>query len=207
MAVELFAPNNASFSAFWLIGMGALLFILGLNHRQDVLAKWDTLGFQWLHPRLRRYSSFFRFVWPLGTTPVCIVLLAIIFIAGWQVGLITALSYLVVASIEHLIKRKYSRARPAEVLSDVQVQQPKHPHDASHPSGDTLRAWFLALVFPTAFGLPWPATLLSGTIAVILSLGRISLGVHYPLDVLGGAGLGLLTAGFSIIAYQFAVIS
>ena len=117
------------------------------------------------------------------------------------------LTYLVAASVERMIKLKFLRSRPFEVLSDVQVQQPNHPHDPSHPSGDTLRVWFLALVFPAAFGLPWPVTLLTCTFAVILSLGRIALGVHYPLDVLGGAGLGLLAAGFTVIGYQLAVIS
>jgi membrane-associated phospholipid phosphatase len=196
-----------SYSALGLIGMGTLFFIAGLLHRHPVLAKWDARSFEWLHIRLRQHSSFFRFVWPLGTTPVCVVLLAIIYIASWQVGLVATVTYLVAAAIERPIKRKFHRPRPFEALADVQAQQPNHPHDPSHPSGDSLRVWYLALVFPAVFGLPWPVTLLTCSIAVILSLGRIALGVHYPLDVLGGAGLGLVAAGFAAIGYQLAVIS
>jgi len=207
MKAEFMDPSNNPNTTLWLVGIGTLFFILGLLHRQPVLAQWDTRTFQSLNTQLRRYSRFFRFVWPLGTTPVCILLLAIMYISSWQAGVVATLTYMVAATLERITKLKIGRLRPFEVLSGVQIQQPNPPHDPSHPSGDALRVWFLALAFPAAFGLPWPATLLTCAIAVILSLGRIVLGAHYPLDVLGGAGLGLLAAGISIISSSFGVIS
>jgi membrane-associated phospholipid phosphatase len=189
-----------------LMGIGCLLTTLGLLHRQPALARWDARAFQIWHAQLRRYAGFFRYLWPLGTTPVGIVLILIIYLASWQAGFVATLTYILAAMLERSIKMRFQRPRPFTALADVKMCQPSQPHDPSHPSGDTLRVWFLALIFPWTFVLPWPATLLTCTIAVILSLGRIALGVHYPLDVLGGAGLGLLAAVFFTIVYQLAVI-
>ncbi len=199
--------TNAEFTnAIALTGIGFLLVIAGLLHRTRTFSQWDAQTFLFLHTRLRRYSGFFRYIWPLGTTPVGIMLILIIFITSWQAGLIVALLYLITAIFERAIKLKVSRPRPFETLPGVVMSQPKNPRDPSHPSGDTLRVWFLALIFPLAFGLPWPVLALTITVALTLSLGRIALGVHYPLDVVGGAGLGSLAAGIAVISYQLAVI-
>ena len=114
----------------------------------QLLAQWDAQTFLLLHTRMRRYASFFRYIWPLGTVPVGITLILIMFMAGWQAGLIAALMYLAAAIVEWAIKRKVNRPRPFETLPGVVMSQPKNPSDASHPSGDTMRVWFLALRFP-----------------------------------------------------------
>ena len=202
MNIELASAFPISQAAFWLLSIGAAFTVLGLCHRQPALARWDARTFQNLHNKLEPYTGFFRYLWPLGTTPVAVILLLIVYIPGWRVGFAATLGYILAALLERAIKLCFQRPRPFTVLEDVQMRQPNPPHDPSHPSGDTLRVWFLAFVFPWAYALPWPMTLLIGIIASILSLGRIALGVHYPLDVLGGAGLGMLTAGVTIIGYQ-----
>lgn len=69
-----------------------------------------------------------------------------------------------------------------------------------------MRVWFLALIFPLAFGLAWPVYGLTITTATALSIGRIVLGVHYPFDVISGKGLGLLATALVVIFYQLTVI-
>jgi len=187
--------------AFSLFGLGLLLVIIGLLHQTSTFSHWDAQTFLFLHIKLRRYTGFFRYMWPLGTVPVGITLILIMFIASWQAGLSAALMYLLAAIVEWAIKRKVHRPRPFETLPGVVMSQPKNPSDASHPSGDTMRVWFLALVFPLAFALSWPVFALTCTVALILSLGRIALGVHYPLDVISGAGLGILFTGVFVISY------
>ncbi len=197
----LSTPN----AAFFLIGIGLLLVLIGLLHKTTALSLWDARSFLVLHTSLRCYSSFFRYLWPLGTVPVGITLILIIFMASWQAGLTAALIYLLAAVVEWAFKRKVNRPRPHETWPGVVMSQPKNPSDASHPSGDTMRVWFLALVFPLAYALPWPVFALTLSVAITLSLGRIALGVHYPLDVIGGAGLGILFTGLSILSYQLAI--
>jgi membrane-associated phospholipid phosphatase len=60
-----------------------------------------------------------------------------------------------------------------------------------------MRAWFLVISAGFVFGIPpWGVMLLS-VLAAAVSIGRIALGVHYPLDVISGAGLGILTASIA----------
>ena len=82
--------------------------------------------------------------------------------------------------------RRYPEPRP---LGHV-------PHDASFPSGHTTMAFASATVL-SYFRPRWaPAFFL---LAVAIGFSRVYVGVHYPLDVLGGAFLGLLI-GAAVIA-------
>jgi undecaprenyl-diphosphatase len=199
-AAFYFAPHTPQL-AFILTGIGLLLILTGLLHQTAVFSRWDAQTFLRWHIWLRRYAGIFRYLWPLGTVPVGIMLILILFIASWQAGLSAALMYGLAAIVEWAVKRRVRRPRPFETLPGVVMGQPKHPRDPSHPSGDTMRVWFLALVFPLGFGLPWPVYALSCSAALTLSLGRIALGVHYPLDIVGGAGLGILFTSLAIISY------
>ncbi len=86
----------------------------------------------------------------------------------------------------------YFRARPfAELPPDSVRLLFYKPTDSSFPSN--LAAVLFAIAVPVfvknkSFG----AVLLM--IAVLSSFGRIYIGIHYPLDVLGGAAIGTLAA-------------
>jgi undecaprenyl-diphosphatase len=188
-----------------LIGIGVILITTGLLYLRPA-AQWDARSFQTLYQHFRRFRRFFRFIWPLGTTPVAIAFIAMTFIVSTNFGLLTTSFFILTGVFERMIKIKLQRPRPYEALPNVTMYQPQEPHDPSHPSGDAMRGWFLAWIIPTAFGLSWPVYLLCGGTAAILSLGRVVLGVHFPLDVLGGTGLGFLAAGVLVIVYQFSLI-
>jgi undecaprenyl-diphosphatase len=143
----------------------------------------------------------------MGTVPVAMTLILIIFISSWQVGMITAIVFLIASLVERGVKLIIDRKRPFETLPKVNMIQPKAPNDPSHPSGDAMRVWFLALIFPLAFSLNWLVFTITIFFAIILSLGRIILGVHYPLDVIGGSGLGLISTGFTVLSCYFILVN
>ncbi|MCD6582336.1 MAG: phosphatase PAP2 family protein [Desulfuromusa sp.] len=140
-------------------------------------------------------------LWPLGKTPFLILMLCLLFFSGWSSGFQAVFFYGVIACLERLLKLLLKRQRPFSVLPAVRVLQAKQPHDPSHPSGDAMRIWYLAIVIPVAFSLPLSILLIFCLIAALVSLGRIAFGVHFPLDVIGGVGLGLLGAGLYLLLF------
>jgi membrane-associated phospholipid phosphatase len=89
-----------------------------------------------------------------------------------------------------VIKRKVSRRRPVEGLTDFQgVISP--PGCASFPSSHASASisFFLFLVWSQH-----PLALWAGAWAALVSYSRIYLGVHYPTDIMGGAVVGTISA-------------
>jgi undecaprenyl-diphosphatase len=182
-----------------LAGSGLVLTAVSCLHMTAMGRSWDFFVFHFLHVRLHRCARFFGYLWPLGTTPVTLLLLWMIYAMGLETGLPATLIFFGSAAIERIVKLTAQRRRPFDQFPDVEVVQPVRPHDPAYPSGDAMRVWFLAIVIPSSFDLAWPAALMAGIIATLLSIGRVVLGVHFPLDVIGGAGLGMLGAGLFFI--------
>jgi undecaprenyl-diphosphatase len=65
------------------------------------------------------------------------------------------------------------------------------PTDGSFPSGHAATSFAAATVLTYAWPRWWPAFLL---LALGIGFSRVYVGVHYPLDVVGGAVLGILVA-------------
>jgi undecaprenyl-diphosphatase len=103
-----------------------------------------------------------------------------------QVALADAVADLVAYGLRAAI----GRPRPAAVYPEpnplVHV-----PHGGSFPSGHSATSFACATVL--AFAVPRFRVLLF-LLAAAIAWSRVYVGVHYPLDVLGGAALGVLVA-------------
>ncbi len=180
-----------------LAGGGVVLFALGWLHRVPRIARWDAKLFLALHKSLRRALPLFRWLWHLGRLWGLLggaVLIALGL--GWRKGLAVVIAYGVVVLGETTIKRLVRRPRPYQVLPEATMGQPLEPVDSSFPSGDALRIWLLALTLMAWLPPVWTVPLV--VVAVAVSLGRIALGVHHPLDVISGTGLGFLAAALAL---------
>jgi undecaprenyl-diphosphatase len=89
-----------------------------------------------------------------------------------------------------VIKPIVARARPFETSVATRVID-RHPLTYSTPSGHAASSVAGAVTLSQL----WPAgRVVLWSLATLIALSRIYVGVHYPLDVLGGALLGLACA-------------
>ncbi|MDI6753856.1 MAG: phosphatase PAP2 family protein [Thermodesulfobacteriota bacterium] len=89
-----------------------------------------------------------------------------------------------------LLKEWLGRVRPCHVLDGVRMLTDCNT-SYSFPSSHAVN------IFAAAFFLSQPVkklSLLFFGIAIIVGYSRIYIGIHYPFDVIGGAGIGLLIA-------------
>lgn len=107
-----------------------------------------------------------------------------------EVFLFVATTAIVASLLSTLIKLSVDRERPASVVLDPKPLM-DIPSTSSFPSGHACTsfacAYVLARLVPR---LAVPAFVLAGLIA----FSRVYVGVHYPLDVLAGAVLGVVVA-------------
>ncbi len=102
-------------------------------------------------------------------------------------SMFAALSVAIGGLLTGLLKDSLERPRPAAASSDIQPAVDT-PGSWSFPSGHTSTAFAAAVVVASLHPrLRWPVLAL----ATLVGLSRIYLGVHFTIDVIAGAALGL----------------
>lgn len=108
----------------------------------------------------------------------------------------TLLSYAFV----HGLKPLFDLPRPPAVLAQLHVIGPAHRSDA-FPSGHATTIFVVASFYALGLRRLW-VTLAAIAIAAVVAASRVVVGVHWPLDVLAGAGGGWLVGAVSLAATQ-----
>ena len=135
-------------------------------------------------------DTLFSTCWYLGNGIVLIPLLMIVW--SRRPGKVPYL--LLAVALETLavtvLKSLWSQPRPGLLLEGVRMLHPLYAH--SFPSGDAALACALAGSLAPGESVGWKAALLG--YAVLIALERVYVGVHFPLDVLAAALVGLFSA-------------
>jgi undecaprenyl-diphosphatase len=96
-----------------------------------------------------------------------------------------------------VVKRIAERGRPQHSLDrDVVLRGPAE-HGSGFPSGHAATSTVLAIVLGAALGGWWWAVVIPLTL--LTWFGRMYVGVHLPLDIVGGAGIGTALAGLGVV--------
>lgn len=162
----------------------------------------DTSVFLWINGlagHVRFFDEFFKGISNdyFALIVSCLVVVWLWFGAGdadkrdrdQRTVFITMISIGMASAAMAIINDHYFRARPFNVLPPGSVHLLFYkPTDSSFPSN------FAAVIFSIALPVfirnrKYGAWLLA--LAVISSFGRVYVGIHYPLDILGGLGVGV----------------
>jgi membrane-associated phospholipid phosphatase len=113
---------------------------------------------------------------------------------AWRIAAVIMGSYFIGMLAKHFI----GRSRPGEVLSDLHLRA--HDSGMGFPSGHVMMVTILSLLLIPYVPVKWRWMLALPIIAMAWS--RLYLGLHAPLDILGGFALGLAAVCFIRILPQ-----
>ena len=102
-------------------------------------------------------------------------------------------------ALANVAKAIADRPRPYEVMAGAVLRQ-QPAHGTSFPSSHT--AVTVAVVVALVPFLARPLAAAGIAYAALVGWSRVYLGVHYPLDVLAGAGIGMAVGGVILLALQ-----
>jgi undecaprenyl-diphosphatase len=108
----------------------------------------------------------------------------------WGVLVLTVVAIAVADGAATGLKALVDRPRPPLRYAEPKTLVPV-PHDGSFPSGHAATSFAAATMLSFAYPRLAPVLYL---LAAGVAFSRVYVGVHYPLDVIGGAVLGLVIA-------------
>jgi membrane-associated phospholipid phosphatase len=136
---------------------------------------------------------------PAGITAV--IVLAVVCVVARNRSVLPVAAGAVAAGAAWLLadaaKAVADRPRPYQVVADAVLRQPP-AHGSSFPSSHTAVTVAVAVALAPFLARPLAAAGIG--YAVLVGWSRVYLGVHYPLDVLAGAGIGMAVGGVILLA-------
>jgi membrane-associated phospholipid phosphatase len=132
-----------------------------------------------------------RIVMQLGTLWVALAVVAVTAWATRARGVGPALAVAIAAAIafrlDNVLKDIIERPRPPGLVAGLHVRETISGF--GFPSGHTTMAFALAASLHAAVATRWRWVV--WTLAAVVGVARMHVGVHWPADVIGGAALGI----------------
>jgi membrane-associated phospholipid phosphatase len=110
----------------------------------------------------------------------------------WTLAVSLAISGVAVYFLAKLIKEYVARGRPSALVENVVERETFSPSSLGYPSGHAAVAWAITIIVLAHLGRPWQIVAIA--LAIVVPVSRMYVAAHLPLDLIGGAALGVLVA-------------
>jgi len=193
----------AAWTAGLLAALGAALFGVSALLLKIGAVSWDLSPFRILNQVPAAAASvltpLMHLFLPAGI--VAVIVLTVVYVVVRNHSVLPVAAGCLAAGIAWLLadaaKAIADRLRPYQVMADVVLRQ-QPAHGTSFPSSHTAVTLAVALALVPFLARPLAAVGIG--YAVLVGWSRVYLGVHYPLDVLAGAGIGMAVGGVILLA-------
>ena len=163
----------------------------------EAILQWDGQALLFIQEHIRQVwmDGFWKTIthlWDAGWFWIILGIVLLISKKTRKAGIAALAALAIGALITNVaLKNIIARIRPYEVVEGLKLLiEPQS--DFSFPSGHTCASIGAALAMYPFLERKWGIPLV--ILAVLISLSRLYVGVHYPTDVLGGAVVGVLAA-------------
>ena len=155
--------------------------------------RWEVVIFQAFNGLPGSFRSLLWVVNQYGTA-ITIPVASVIALAfrKWILALSFLISGAAVYVLAKVIKEYVARGRPAAVIEEVIEREGFSPNSLGFPSGHAAVAWAITIILLAYLGRPWQIGAI--VLAIVVPLVRMYVAAHLPLDLIGGAALGVMVA-------------
>jgi len=194
-----------TWAAGLLAGLGVVLFAASALSVRAGATRWDARLFRILNQVPPAAASVLtplsHLFGPAGI--IAVVLLTVVYVVARNRSVLPIAATAVAAGaawvLANVAKVIADRPRPYEVMAGAVLRQ-QPAHGTSFPSSHTAVTVAVVVALVPFLGRPLAAAGIA--YAALVGWSRVYLGVHYPLDVLAGAGIGMAVGGVVLLALQ-----
>jgi membrane-associated phospholipid phosphatase len=176
-----------------LVVSGAAVLIASTLLARRRVYDWEVAVFQAINGLP---GSIRPYLWVLNqygtavTIPVATVV-ALLF-RKWLLALSLAISGVAVYVLAKVIKEYVGRGRPSAFVEGVVERETFSPDSLGYPSGHAAVAWAITIIVLAYVRRPWQIAAI--VLAIVVPIVRMYVAAHLPLDLIGGAALGVTVA-------------
>lgn len=176
-----------------ILAAGLLMLLAGMAAARASLSDLEVRIFRWAN---ELPDALRLLIWPFMQfgTFITIPLLTVLALAlrRWRLAIAMAIAGVGVYLLAKVVKGWVERGRPGAYLDGVEMREVFGEGSLGFPSGHAAVAAALTVVVAAYLGWRW---LVFGiALATIVAFGRMYVGAHLPLDLVGGFAMGAVVA-------------